>query len=192
MKSSLLWLTLATVIWVVNVYPTAKRTVSDVSSETKERQTVEVKQDLKPEAKKEATNSIESKAPQLLHVEPLIKIAEEHLGKPYVYGKIGPESFDCSGFVYGTHRQLGIHLPRTSLNQSQIKAPTISRENLQKGDLVFFDTSGKGIINHSGIYLGNGEFIHASSGKAYSVTISSLEAWYKDKFKWGKRLNATK
>jgi len=125
-------------------------------------------------------------------IERLIQIAKGHLGKPYVYGKIGPDSFDCSGFVYGTYRQIGVSLPRTSLNQSQIQTATIPREALQIGDLVFFDTSGQGLVNHSGIYLGNDEFIHASSGKAYSVTISSLNAWYKDKFKWGKRPNASK
>ncbi|CAA6817459.1 MAG: Invasion associated protein p60 [uncultured Sulfurovum sp.] len=122
----------------------------------------------------------------------ILEIARGHLGKPYVYGKTGPDSFDCSGFVYGVHQQVGIILPRTSYNQSRIQGAKVSRKDLQKGDLVFFDTSLKGKVNHSGIYLGDGNFIHASSGKAYSVTISSLNAWYKDKFKWGKRLNANK
>ncbi|HIO96285.1 MAG TPA: hypothetical protein EYG67_05625 [Campylobacterales bacterium] len=47
-------------------------------------------------------------------------------------------------------------------------------------------------VNHLGIYIGNHQFIHASSGKAYSVTISSLNGWYKDKFKWGKHINENK
>jgi cell wall-associated NlpC family hydrolase len=196
MQSSLLWLTLATIIWVLNV--NQESTVAPVVTELTETQKVQTAQATNAkvvtqavEAETTATQRIKVPPPSA-HVESLIKIARGHLGKPYVYGKIGPDSFDCSGFVYGTHRELGIHLPRTSLNQSQIKAPKISREELQRGDLVFFDTSGGGVVNHSGIYLGNGEFIHASSGKAYSVTISSLEAWYKDKFRWGKRLNATK
>lgn len=140
----------------------------------------------------ENTSTVIKKVNQSQEEKSLIQIARAQLGKPYVYGKSGPDSFDCSGFVYGVHQQLGITLPRTSLQQSQINFPLVSKEALQKGDLVFFDTSGKGVINHSGIYLGNGEFIHASSGKANGVTISSLDAWYKDKFRWGKRLNATK
>jgi cell wall-associated NlpC family hydrolase len=187
MKSSLLWLTLATVIWVVNV--DQERTVPSLVVKTTK---VTHTEPLKHPVVTEKMGIQRIKTAKSGHIEPLIKIALGHLGKPYVYGRIGPESFDCSGFVYGTHRELGIHLPRTSLNQSQIKAAKISREDLQRGDLVFFDTSDGGVVNHSGIYLGNGEFIHASSGKAYSVTISSLEAWYKDKFRWGKRINATK
>ncbi|HHS92827.1 MAG TPA: peptidoglycan endopeptidase [Campylobacterales bacterium] len=168
MKSSLFWLTLVTVIWILN---------ADQKKSVVPPETLETQKKIPPQTT--GSNSV-------------VEVALRHLGKPYVYGKYGPDSFDCSGFVYGTHRQLGIPLPRTSLNQSQIKGEKISRDDLQKGDLLFFDTSGRGVINHSGIYLGNGEFIHASSGKANSVTISSLDAWYKDKFKWGKRLNATK
>lgn len=160
MKSSLFCLMVATVIWSLTACQ--KRTP-----------TVEVEVN--------STNIFTKK---------LIEIALRHRGKPYVYGKTGPDSFDCSGFVYGVHKELGIILPRTSLNQSQIEGEKISRNRLQQGDLVFFDTSLKGKVNHSGIYLGEGKFIHASSGKANSVTVSSMDAWYKDKFKWGKRLNA--
>ena len=122
--------------------------------------------------------------------ETIISFAKSNLGKPYVYGKIGPESFDCSGFVYAMHKYVALKIPRTSLAQSEVKGSKLPRNLLQAGDLLFFDTSGKGHVNHSAIYLGNGEFIHASSGKAHAVTISTLDGWYKDKFKWGKRLNA--
>ena len=120
----------------------------------------------------------------------IVSLAKSNLGKPYVYGKTGPESFDCSGFVYAMHKQLSLNIPRTSLAQSEVKGSKLPRNLLQAGDLLFFDTSGKGQVNHSAIYLGNGKFIHASSGKAHAVTISNLDGWYKDKFKWGKRLNA--
>ncbi len=159
MKSSLFWLILATVIWVVTV--TKKETV------------------IEPHRKNSLTIG-----------EQVVLLAKENLGKPYVYGKSGPNSFDCSGFVYGIYKQLNITLPRTSLAQSEVKGSKIPRNLLQAGDLLFFDTSKKGHINHSAIYLGEGEFIHASSGKANAVTISNLDGWYKDKFKWGKRLNA--
>ncbi|RUM71645.1 MAG: glycoside hydrolase [Sulfurovum sp.] len=116
----------------------------------------------------------------------LIDLATSKIGSPYVYAKTGPDSFDCSGFVYYLFSQHNITIPRTSLAQSKI-GKKLTREALQKGDILFFDTSGKGHINHSGVYIGEDRFIHASSGKAKSVTISSLNAWYKDKFRWGIR-----
>jgi cell wall-associated NlpC family hydrolase len=118
--------------------------------------------------------------------------AQKHLGKPYKYGAVGPNSFDCSGFVYAVHKKFGITIPRTSLNQSQIIGARLSRDRLRVGDMLFFDTSSRGHVNHSGIYLGNSKFIHASSGKAFSVTISDLNGWYKNKFKWGKHINENK
>ena len=114
----------------------------------------------------------------------LISLAKSKIGSPYVYAKTGPNSFDCSGFVYYVFNKNNIRVPRTSLAQSRI-GTKIPRSKIKRGDLVFFDTSLKGHVNHSGIYLGNGKFIHASSGKAYSVTISDIDGWYKDKFKWG-------
>lgn len=122
----------------------------------------------------------------------IVQEAQKYLGKPYKYGGIGPDSFDCSGFVYGVHKNLDISIPRTSLNQSKVSGKKLDREALNIGDMVFFDTSEKGHVNHSGIYLGKHKFIHASSGKAYSVTISDMDGWYKDKFKWGKHIDANK
>jgi cell wall-associated NlpC family hydrolase len=119
----------------------------------------------------------------------IIKIAQKHLGKPYKYGAVGPNSFDCSGFVYAVFKSAGINIPRTSLAQSKSNGKKLSKNQLKEGDMVFFDTSLKGHVNHSGIYLGDGKFIHASSGRAYSVTISNMNGWYKDKFRWGKRIN---
>ena len=114
----------------------------------------------------------------------LISLAKSKVGSSYIYAKSGPDSFDCSGFVYYIFKENNINLPRTSLEQSKV-ANKVSVEELEKGDLVFFDTSLKGQVNHSGIYLGEGKFIHASSGKANGVTISDINGWYKDKFKWG-------
>ncbi len=114
----------------------------------------------------------------------LISMAKSKIGSPYVYAKAGPASFDCSGFVYYIFNENNIPVPRTSIAQSKI-GPKINRDEIKKGDLVFFDTSLKGHVNHSGIYLGEGKFIHASSGKANGVTISDMNGWYKDKFKWG-------
>jgi len=118
----------------------------------------------------------------------IVNKAMKYLGKPYKYGAIGPNSFDCSGFVYAVYKEIGKNIPRTSLAQSKISGKKLTKNELKKGDLVFFDTANRGHVNHSGIYIGDHKFIHASSGKAHSVTISSLDGWYKDKFKWGKRV----
>jgi len=120
--------------------------------------------------------------------EKIILLAKSKLGLPYRYGKSGPKSFDCSGFVYYIFKNAGIILPRTSFKQSKI-GKKIGKDELKVGDLVFFDTSNRGRVNHSGIYIGNGKFIHASSGKAFRVTISNLNrGFYKDRFKWGIRV----
>jgi len=116
----------------------------------------------------------------------LLSLAKSKLGSPYVYAKAGPKSFDCSGFVYYLFKEHNISVARTSLAQSQ-EGEKLTKNQIKKGDILFFDTSLKGHINHSGIYLGEGKFIHASSGKAMGVTISDLNTWYKDKFRWGIR-----
>jgi len=120
------------------------------------------------------------------HSTALISLAKSKLGSPYVYAKSGPDSFDCSGFVYYLFQTQKIAIPRTSLAQSEI-GEKLPKEALKKGDLLFFDTANRGHVNHSGVYLGKQQFIHASSGKAKAVTISDLNGWYKDKFLWGIR-----
>ena len=116
--------------------------------------------------------------------------AKSKLGFPYSYGKAGENSFDCSGFVYYVFKKHGYKIPRTSKAQSVMKEEKIFDKSLLKeGDIVFFDTSDRGRVNHSGIYLGSMKFIHASSGKAHSVTISRLDrGFYKHRFLWGVRV----
>jgi hypothetical protein len=120
-------------------------------------------------------------------VEALIKQARVKVGSSYVYGATGPDHFDCSGFVYYLYKTEGIVIPRTSRAQSE-SGTQLLRDQLRRGDMVFFDTFNRGHVNHSGVYLGKGQFIHASSGKAYGVTISNLDkGFYQEKFRWGIR-----
>lgn len=86
------------------------------------------------------------------------------LGVPYAYGGSGPGGLDCSGFVVQVFAPLGVQLPRRSADQAQSGAPVALTE-LQPGDLVFFDTSGRGEVTHVGIYLGDDEFVNANSYK---------------------------
>ena len=118
----------------------------------------------------------------------IANIAKSKINSPYKYATAGPNTFDCSGFVYWVYKENNITIPRTSLNQSKIGVK-VDKDNLKVGDLLFFDTSDKGHVNHSGIYLGNNKFIHASSGKAFSVVISPLnKGFYKSKFLFAKRV----
>ena len=122
----------------------------------------------------------------------LLALAKSKMGDSYLYAATGPDHFDCSGFVYYLFKENGITIPRSSLPQSKAGVK-LTREELQKGDILFFDTHARGHVNHSGVYLGNGKFIHSSSGKAYGVTISKLDkGFYKEKFRWGIRKMETR
>ncbi len=91
--------------------------------------------------------------------------AAQLVGKPYRYGGTSPTTgFDCSGLVQYTYARAGRKLPRSTDDQ-RVAAQRIKLSELQPGDLVFFDQEGKK-NSHVGIYIGNGEFVHApSSGK---------------------------
>ncbi len=121
----------------------------------------------------------------------LVDFAKKHLNKPYKYGGNGPDAFDCSGFAFYVYKNFGINLPRTSSEQAK-KGTYVSKKDLDTGDLVFFDTSGTNDhrINHVGIYIGNGDFIHASSGKnSRKVVISNInEGYYKEKYVTARRI----
>ena len=88
------------------------------------------------------------------------------LGKPYRWGAVGPNAFDCSGLVKWSFGQAGRSLPRTSRAQAGAGTP-VSRANLQPGDLVFFYKP----ISHVGIYIGNNKIVHASrSGQPVKIS----------------------
>ncbi|MGI6563906.1 MAG: peptidoglycan-binding protein [Clostridia bacterium] len=110
--------------------------------------------------------------------EAIVAYAKQFLGVPYVYGGNGPNSFDCSGFTRYVYAHFNITLPRVAADQRAV-GYEVSRSELRPGDLILFTSPGSGSgIGHVGIYIGNGEFIHASSGSAMSVCISSLNSSY--------------
>jgi len=117
-------------------------------------------------------------------------LAKSFLGTPYVWGATGPDKFDCSGFTQWVFRDVGINIPRVSKDQAQV-GQLISFNNLQAGDMMFFDTHKKrtGKVTHVGIYLGNGNFIHASSaGKKVVIYNFNKKTYYKKRFLWGRRV----
>ncbi len=119
----------------------------------------------------------------------ITSLAKKKLGRRYVWGATGQKNtFDCSGFTTYVYKKNGISLPRRAIAQSKY-GKYVSRKNLKKGDLIFFDTSKhhKGYVNHVGIYLGNGKFIHASSAKKKVVITSLNKPFYSSRFKVARR-----
>lgn len=117
-----------------------------------------------------------SSASSLPAGEKIVAEAKKYLGVSYVYGGTSPSGFDCSGFVYYVYRQCGYSITRTATSQNS-DGVYVSRDNLQPGDIVIFYNSAMSAIGHAGIYVGDGQFIHASSG-AGKVVISSLSTTY--------------
>lgn len=109
----------------------------------------------------------------------IVAYAHTFLGLPYVYGGNGPNVFDCSGLTKYVYKHFGYNINRTATQQLK-NGITVSKENLQPGDLVFFNSEGTGVnrATHVGIYIGNGEFLHASN-KRLGVTITSLSDPYR-------------
>jgi len=107
----------------------------------------------------------------------IIEIGEKYLGARYLYGASPSRTdvFDCSSFTMRVFSEVGISLPRSSSAQAQA-GKAVSFSQLQKGDLVFFDTDSNGTINHVGIYAGNGQMINATV--SLGVTYSSLTSSY--------------
>ncbi len=107
----------------------------------------------------------------------LIEFGKAQIGKKYTHGTAGPDTFDCSGFTSYVYKNvLGIRLSRSSKGQIADGTP-VEKQNLRQGDLVFFNTTGKG-ISHVGIYVGDGNFIHSSSTNRRGVRIDTLASGY--------------
>ena len=105
----------------------------------------------------------------------IVNTAMQYLGVPYVWGGTSPKGFDCSGLVQYVCAKNGISVSRVAASQSR-DGKYVSRENLQPGDLVFFANGGG--IHHVGIYVGNGNMIHApQTGDV--VKISSINTAYR-------------
>ena len=144
-----------------------------------------------PDALKSTTASYSSGMSGDLKLEHVIYSAQEKLGKPYVYGSTGPNSFDCSGLTTYAFKKVDVSLKRSAYSQGYDSSydKIEGTGSLKRGDLVFFNTiSDSDLSDHVGIYLGGGCFIHASSG-GHKVVVSNLTSGYYNRvFSWGRRV----
>jgi hypothetical protein len=108
----------------------------------------------------------------------VVQTSLRYQGVPYVFGGTTPNGFDCSGFTRYVFAQVGINLPRAADEQYEI-GRSVAYNNLQPGDMVYFSTYASG-ASHVGIYLGNAQFISATSSRG--ITIDRLDSGY-----WGAR-----
>ncbi len=124
-----------------------------------------------------------SPAQAKIYRDKFVEEVKKCVGKPYSYGSIGPNSFDCSGLVYYTaQKSTGIQLPRTASAMYRYTT-LVSDSEKEPGDLVFFKTTLSASVSHVGVYIGNGQFVSAlSEGPNRGVAVTSLSADY-----WRKR-----
>lgn len=123
----------------------------------------------------------------------LLLLSTQQLDKPYKYGTTGPDSYDCSGLVVYCYQEVfDITLPRSAkdLGYCEDYQRIENIEDLYRGDVVCFNTeSGDGdLSDHVGIYLGDGEFIHASSSKGKVLIARLDEGYFNRVFSWGLRI----
>ena len=108
----------------------------------------------------------------------------QYLGVPYVWGGASPSGFDCSGLVMYVYAQVGVSLPHNAAMQYNSVGVYVSRDQLQPGDLVFFDGLG-----HMGMYIGGGQFVHAPhTGDVVKVSSISPGSHYYSSFVGARRV----
>jgi cell wall-associated NlpC family hydrolase len=135
---------------------------------------IEVYYIVQPEAAPSPTDPKESDALR----RGLAETARSFLGVPYLWGGTDAETgFDCSGLTMTVYRLHGMRLPRSSREQYGVGSP-VERSELRPGDLVFFDTSGRGRVSHVGVYVGGGRFVHAPSKGKHIEEESLSDSYY--------------
>ena len=132
-----------------------------------------------PKANDNSGNSTPAKTEKQSYssdIDKVVEVALAQVGKPYIWASANPNiGFDCSGLTYYAFKQAGINLNRTSYTQIN-NGVSVDSKDLRKGDLVFFNNGG-GRISHVGIYIGNNQFVHASS-PGTGVIVSKLFGSY--------------
>lgn len=115
----------------------------------------------------------------------IIATSKSLIGVPYLWGGTTIAGFDCSGYTKYVFGKQGITLPRVSVDQYKV-GTRVAFNLLKAGDLVFFSLNNNGQVSHVGIYLGNGQFINATTSKG--VTISSFTSYWLNIYVGAKRV----
>ena len=111
----------------------------------------------------------------------VVTYAKKYIGYDYVSGGSSPKTgFDCSGLTYYVYNSFGYLMGRTCTAQAKM-GNSVSRENLSEGDLIFFNNGANGSIGHVGIYVGDGQFIHAANSRK-GVRIDTINSGYYNKY----------
>ncbi|MFG6148349.1 C40 family peptidase [Halobacillus sp. B23F22_1] len=132
-----------------------------------------------------------SEPPDIAEDNNIVAGAQQYLGVPYEFGGETPNGFDCSGFVqYVFEKVSDIYLPRTT-DQQWKTGEEIGVEDIQPGDVLFYSDTYREGISHNGIYIGGGQFIHASRTQEVTISYVSEEYW-QEKFTGVKRFNQLK
>ncbi len=119
----------------------------------------------------------------------IIRTAEKYLGTPHCMGGTSRKCLDCSGLTYVSFNRNKISIPRRSQDQARYGRIILNKNDLKKGDFVFFTKSynSPDYITHVGIYLGNKKFIHASTSKGVIIT-EIQNPWWLERFVFGTRV----
>ncbi|ERI90107.1 NlpC/P60 family protein [Clostridiales bacterium oral taxon 876 str. F0540] len=115
----------------------------------------------------------------------VVSYAYKFLGRPYIWGASGPNAFDCSGFTSYVYRAFGVGLDHYTGSQFG-SGQSVGKGGLSQGDLVFFNTYGS--ISHVGIYIGNGNFIHAANSRTGVIVSSLSEGYYASHYAGARRV----
>lgn len=133
------------------------------------------------QAQNETTQTTSSKG------EEVVAYAKNYLGCKYVYAGSGPSVFDCSGFTMYVYKHFGYSMGHSAVTQASV-GTYVPRSSLQSGDLVIFNNERNTSIGHVGIYVGGGNFIHASSGSGKVIISSLSNSYYNARYVTGRRI----
>lgn len=144
------------------------------------------------EATTEATTETTTEATTEATTEPsgtgmdIAVAAKAQLGKPFVYGTAGPDSFDSSGLTQYCYKLMGISIPRSVQGQADAGVP-VEKEDLQPGDLVFFCGETAGKVQIVGIYIGDNKFIGAFNSSRPVVEVDMTSTYYLSHYETARR-----